>query len=273
MIYSRLEPENPETAGALTGFCECIQAVGTDAFRTRLADLMLNSFQIQEFLVFRRSLPGGAPAILFTESRDGHSAARARAYCAGFYREDPIYQVLNNDNPDGTYAIRVRMDEIRNPIFRNTCYRRPGLGEKLTLAAKSGDEIVAISLFGYEREGGFTQEQVNQLTHFGSMLLPILSLHYRLIGDTARPKRVSAAEMEECVAWAFPELTARETAVCARSILGVTAEGIALDLGIKQTSVLTYRRRAYARLNINSINQLSTILIQSSAARQLAAAS
>lgn len=273
MIYSRLEPKNPEIAAAVTGICGCIQAVGTDAFRDRLTDVMLNSFQIREFLVFRRTLPGGAPAILFTESNDGHSAARARAYCNGFYREDPIFKVLDNEKADGTYAIRVRMDEIRNPVFRSTCYNRPGLGEKLTLASKSGGEIIATSIYGYEKDGDFSAAQVKELSHFGSLLLPVLSLHYRLIGDTGRPKRVSAAEMEECVAWAFPELTAREVAVCARSILGVTAEGIAIDLGIKQTSVLTYRRRAYARLNINSINQLSTILIQSSAARQLAAAS
>jgi DNA-binding CsgD family transcriptional regulator len=40
----------------------------------------------------------------------------------------------------------------------------------------------------------------------------------------------------------------------------MTAEGIALDLGIGAASVLTYRRRAYRRLGISGINQLLPLL-------------
>ena len=47
-------------------------------------------------------------------------------------------------------------------------------------------------------------------------------------------------------------LTARELDVCARTLVGLTAEGIALDLDIQKSSVLTYRKRAYARLGISS---------------------
>ena len=36
----------------------------------------------------------------------------------------------------------------------------------------------------------------------------------------------------------------------------MTAEAIAIDLGIGQSSVLTYRRRAYHRLGISNIQQL-----------------
>ncbi|MTJ84214.1 MAG: helix-turn-helix transcriptional regulator [Telmatospirillum sp.] len=56
-------------------------------------------------------------------------------------------------------------------------------------------------------------------------------------------------------------LTRRELDVCARSLLGMTAEGIALDLDIKKSSVLTYRKRAYARLGISSQTQLFRLLV------------
>jgi DNA-binding CsgD family transcriptional regulator len=61
----------------------------------------------------------------------------------------------------------------------------------------------------------------------------------------------------------LPALTARETAICARTVAGMTAEGIALELGIKRSSVLTYRRRAYERLNISTALQLSARLFGS----------
>jgi DNA-binding CsgD family transcriptional regulator len=103
---------------------------------------------------------------------------------------------------------------------------------------------------------------VSDLVGFASLVLPLVQLHIRLTETDTSPA-ACASGMEQRLAGMFPELTSRERQVCARSIIGMTAEGIALDLGIKQTSVLTYRRRAYARLNICSINQLSSMLIQS----------
>ena len=51
-------------------------------------------------------------------------------------------------------------------------------------------------------------------------------------------------------------LTARELDVGARSLAGMTAEGTALDLNIKASSVITYRKRAYGRLGISTLYEL-----------------
>ncbi|HEV2678393.1 MAG TPA: LuxR C-terminal-related transcriptional regulator [Aliidongia sp.] len=55
-------------------------------------------------------------------------------------------------------------------------------------------------------------------------------------------------------------LTARELDVCVRSLLGMTAEGTALELDIKKSSVITYRKRAYGRLGISSQSELFRLL-------------
>ena len=57
-----------------------------------------------------------------------------------------------------------------------------------------------------------------------------------------------------------PQLSPREIEVCVRIMLGITSEGIGIDLGISRNTVLTYRKRAYARLNISSQNQLFRLL-------------
>ena len=59
-----------------------------------------------------------------------------------------------------------------------------------------------------------------------------------------------------------PLLTQRELEVCARTVMGMTAEAIALDLSIGRASVLTYRQRAYGRLNVCSAYQLSTLILR-----------
>jgi len=51
-------------------------------------------------------------------------------------------------------------------------------------------------------------------------------------------------------------LSDRERQVCALIALGVTSEGIGLRLAIGLNTVLTYRKRAYARLGISSQNEL-----------------
>ena len=58
-----------------------------------------------------------------------------------------------------------------------------------------------------------------------------------------------------------PQLTGQEAEVCLRILLGITSEGIGIDLGISRNTVLTYRKRAYARLNISSQHQLFRMLI------------
>ncbi|MFA6031500.1 MAG: LuxR C-terminal-related transcriptional regulator [Myxococcota bacterium] len=59
----------------------------------------------------------------------------------------------------------------------------------------------------------------------------------------------------------FHSLTGRERAVCARTMVGMTAEAIGLDLGISPASVLTYRRRAYERYCFTHANQFFLGLI------------
>jgi DNA-binding CsgD family transcriptional regulator len=44
-------------------------------------------------------------------------------------------------------------------------------------------------------------------------------------------------------------------------LAGMTSEGIALDLGIALSSVLTYRKRGYARLGVTSQAELFALCL------------
>lgn len=273
MLFSRIDATETRAGAAMADLCGVVQSVGTEMFDARLDSLLRNRFGSAEAFAFRRPAAQRGAPVLLSARRDDGARMRAEGYCATYFRDDPLFDVLGTDTPDGFYTMQIAAEGIRNARFRSSCFIRPEYCEKLTLARKEGDTLLVLTLFATTANGPFSPDQIGELSQLGPLLLPLLLLHTRLSGEEHRFRQVSAAEMEDCVSWAFPELTKREVAVCARSILGVTAEGIALDLGIKQTSVLTYRRRAYARLNVSSINQLSSMLIQSSAARQLALAS
>ena len=49
-----------------------------------------------------------------------------------------------------------------------------------------------------------------------------------------------------------PRLSTREATVCAGTMLGYSTEALSLELDVSQHSINTYRRRAYAKLNIST---------------------
>lgn len=77
---------------------------------------------------------------------------------------------------------------------------------------------------------------------------------------TTRPKDVLLQFYRQRLLALDRGLTGREIDVCARSLSGMTAEGIGLELEIKKSSVVTYRKRAYERLGISSQHELFRML-------------
>jgi len=272
MIFSRTETTERNTGEIVDRLVETIAAVGTAEFDEHLRALMQESLGVSAFLVFRCRAPGRTPELLFPASGEKLTVRWARTCCEGLLTGHAVFEAASPVGKADPINLRIRADDLRDLSLRRACFAPPRRGsECLTLAQQSASGLIGISAFIVKTSGGSEAQQASEFDELARLLLPVLALHARLSPPPGQPE-VGAAMMEDRVSGAFPELTGREVAVCARSILGVTAEGIALDLGIAQTSVLTYRRRAYARLNINSINQLSAMLIQSSGAAQSVAA-
>ena len=58
-----------------------------------------------------------------------------------------------------------------------------------------------------------------------------------------------------------PSMPRRQLEVCALIVRGYFSQAIALKLGISLNTVLTFRRRAYARLRISSQNELTRLVL------------
>jgi DNA-binding NarL/FixJ family response regulator len=65
-----------------------------------------------------------------------------------------------------------------------------------------------------------------------------------------------ASILKERGAKGFIKLSERETQVCDSILRGMTTYGIAKNLAVAETSVTTFRKRAYAKLRIHSKSQL-----------------
>lgn len=258
-METRIDATRPQAGAAIDHLGTAIDAVGGGGFDTALATLLLDRLGAGAFVVAAAPGSRGAVEVLGSGGQAPLPPGWAEAFCDGC-----LAKAVADGHPDATNARSLRPEDIRSPALRRACFTGARLsGAQIYVRSFGGDTILLAVL---DREGATcaSARRGGEIETLVRALLPVVHLHRRLDRQVGARDRAGAPEMEGRIASTFPDLTTREVAVCARSVLGVTAEGIAIDLGIKQTSVLTYRRRAYTRLNINSINQLSTMLIQSS---------
>ncbi|MBG9388065.1 LuxR C-terminal-related transcriptional regulator [Caenimonas aquaedulcis] len=74
-------------------------------------------------------------------------------------------------------------------------------------------------------------------------------------GEAFEQALTSLPEIEACLA-ATRQFTGREAEVMARVLFGISTVGIAIDLGLSEQTVKSYRKRAYQRLSFGSERDL-----------------
>lgn len=191
--------------------------------------------------------------------RDGVSPALARAYATRFCRWDPVASSMQDRPPAGQVVVHNRRAaEVRNPSYRHECYDKPGITERLTIGSGTDDGWRTLHLYRKHRSPAFTDADVRRALRAAACILTALPAP-RAAGEANGGKR-RLPWFRERLHGLPAQLTGREVEVCARALIGMTVEGTALDLGIAPTSVATYRKRAYQRLNITSQNEMFALL-------------
>ena len=117
-----------------------------------------------------------------------------------------------------------------------------------------------LNFYRSARSGHFEAQAIDCITNSADLLISLLMKHavsaVPVTDDQIVPKvwcdRLRLLE---------PNMPKRETEVCAAITLGMTSEAIALNLGISVNTVLTYRKRAYARLGISCQNELLRLVL------------
>lgn len=233
------------------GYEALIGAVGTAS----LGDVILHSAEDQAGVdeVFGFWIEGdGSPMPLASSGHRGSSRKRASLYSTGFHAFDPLLSLIRSlGEQKSVVATSLTARQIPDPVYRRECYERPGLSEKIAFVRTCGTRHYVLSFYRTQEPRPGTIELLNALAEFS---LPILKRHGELLGDEIGLSLTG--RLEHRLARAYPRLTRRERQVCARSLTGMTAEATAIDLGIAESSVLTYRRRAYERYSISSAGQL-----------------
>lgn len=198
--------------------------------------------------------PGGRIETVVAENGGPRPIARAVAerYVRHHWQNDPVTRLLGAPE-DRRIIVDIDAADLQKGDYRRECYAAISLDHRLSIAESRGDRTMRLNFYRGRGED-FRGEDVERIGGMAAILLALLWRHE----ETADPRIADDPErlFNARLASLAPQLSDRERQVCALIALGVTSEGIGLRLDIGLNTVLTYRKRAYARLGISSQNEL-----------------
>ena len=241
---------------ALQTYDALLSALGTAMLEPVLFEAIDRVMPLREMYGFELR-PGQSPSPIVSLGRGSGVADRVDAYSMRYYAGDPLAVAMRRTRPGFALQLhRIDPGEIDDAAYRYECYERPRFGEKISLVMERGESWLVLSLFRPIAQDRLSDGTRVRMRELGELVLPMLAKHRALKQADEAASGSFIARTEARLSYSHPALTGRERGVCARTLAGMTAEAIAIDLGIGQSSVLTYRRRAYHRLGISNIQQL-----------------
>lgn len=238
-----------------------IESVGRSDFSSGLFDIA-RRFTGTEIVTAFVAAPDGEVHTLLAENHynSGQPALEiARRYVSRHWRADPANAIaLDESDAADCWGVRMKAADIESSAYRSECYLSVGLSERFSLLQRREAGTMRLSIYRRRKES-FSEAEIANLVESAPLLMAALWRHYEVTKPAGG--RSAAKDFHARLEKAAPGLSKRERDVCALVAAGLTSEGIALELGVGINTVLTYRKRAYARLGISSQNELMRILM------------
>ncbi|SEP87138.1 helix-turn-helix transcriptional regulator [Thalassovita taeanensis] len=209
----------------------CLAALGAETFPRAYVDFV-ETLGIDQIMVFAIEDAGARCLLSFHYANAALAGQLASAYLDGCFLRDPLLPDLREASPN---CIEVRtLEEITEAMdhdYRERFFDAPGLTAKSTVLAVGERLRLFVSLYCADPRS--PDAGLSRLA--GRLAL----MHFERAEGTGIPAALAI-------------LSRREQAVCVGILSGQKAEVIAADLGVAPSSVVTYRKRAYAKLGIAS---------------------
>ena len=258
---SRAPVSTPLAPAALAAV---LDALGTPRFGTALLAALAPPLQAVHLTVFRFDAGLSARVVLTAGLDGGHVAARsARVYGgSGLYRHDRLLAALRRPARAAgmPLLLRTRRQDIADAAYGTQLWDRHGLVDRLSALDGHDGPWTSLNVYRDHGTGPFGRTEASRFARVAPLLLALLRRHLGLLQPVADPTAAGQRVPPEAAAALLQRLpvrlSAREREVCALTLAGHTRQGIALALGIAESSVATLRERAYRKLQIHGAAEL-----------------
>jgi DNA-binding CsgD family transcriptional regulator len=251
-IPSSPMPEAPSTLAAV------VNALGTDAFESETLKFVHQTVGAEHYCVYR--LRAGEAQFLGGASMHGRHAMRdarpRRGWRQRSYADLRAARMITQER-DGTVLFHEELSGFEDPGL-DSALAHFHIVDRVMLCGRATDDLYAVSLLRSETAGQFAALDLERLAGSADILLAVCAKHAAIRWDATRGvahfDSVDTIEANLRVAkWGLSE---RELQVSARILYGISAVGIAIDLGLGEETIATYRKRLYARLRIGGRHEL-----------------
>lgn len=194
----------------------------------------------------------------------------ANEYARQFHQHDRIQLHLQSMLPQqetGDILVhRQTLAQIIDAELRRLYNDTLGVVDSMAVTVKTGRRAwITTQLCRHRDQGTLEHGEIKQILQLASLIATSVSRHCQLEAGGEGEFRASVSEGIDALC---SLLTQRERQVILRILDGVTVEQIAGELGLKPTTVITYRSRAYEKLGISSRRELFSTLLRNRNATQ-----
>jgi DNA-binding CsgD family transcriptional regulator len=128
--------------------------------------------------------------------------------------------------------------------------------DRVSIWGSAGGSQVLLHAYRLGGTGLFSQHDLDLLFSVADVSAAAISKHCMISRERHRPDLQAVPSIAKVIAGWDRKLSPREAEICALMILGRSGKQIAQEAGIKLSSVITYRRRAFNKLEIGSRDDL-----------------
>jgi DNA-binding CsgD family transcriptional regulator len=236
---------------------ELIGTIGTSSFEPTLINFTRQTIGCAHVTAFAHSARS-APRVLLAANAGAQPLARlmARKYLSNYWQMDPANGIdLRQMRLSSTIIVRLSPDEIPQDDYHFDCYASANLVDRFSVLRARSDDIVRLNFYRGSSVGKFRPADMQMFASRAELLLALILKHREVLNQPSmtHAQRESADDRRL-------RLPRREAEVCNYITKGLSSRAIADKLGIGVNTVLTYRKRIYTRLGINSQYELLRLM-------------
>lgn len=239
-----------------------VQTIGTEQYNQTCLDTFAQLFEVQSWVLFQYDRRNSINNIASATSSDYNHAVdyAIRRFLARDYTVDPSLATMKSQPQKSACVIKIDVQDIDDQEYRSN-FKQTHIQERLSFFHDAGCNLYQLNVFSKYGKRPFSPAEMNKFAGLAGFVIATAIKHEMIKKLTAgAPHQLELEEVEELLRRSSGNLSAREIQVCARVIAGMTIDRTARDLTIKRTSVVTYRQRAYEKLNISRQHELVALL-------------
>lgn len=238
----------------INSVAELIDNIGTPKFVNSLLNFCETNIRA-DFVSIISYNPEKLPEVVETATTTSDKNARkAASNYLQHFQDDPNYKIaLSGQNKKETYLTYQKRSDIGSLAYRRACYDTTNIEDRFSLVRTGQLSQMSINVYRSHHSGIFANNAAAKLSNFGPILISAIDKHYYA---QKRKKAETVEDQEYYLKKHCPQLTTREMQVSALVLAGLTANEIAQKLSISPTTVITHRKKAYARLGVKNLRDL-----------------